>query len=335
MNSDQLSPADDHNPGDDPSEASAAGAWTPGEAEPTVDGEIVESAAAAPESEAAASPESAAAASPEPGWGHTWPPPPPSPPGVEAGGWSGHVPGGGPPLVAASPRKRHGLPVAVAAGLVAAAVAAGVGIGHTLWTTPAVKASAAATTPNGANAGQGGNPYSGQNPYGSQSPFSNGGASSGNGSSGSTSTGSGGPANVSAIAGKIDPALVDINVEFQYQSSGGAGTGIVLTSNGEILTNNHVINGATSISATDIGNGKTYSATVVGYDPVHDLAVLQLQNASGLQTASLADSSKVAVGDQVVAVGNAGGTRHPDRGRRRRHRPQPKHHRQRRAQRDQ
>jgi S1-C subfamily serine protease len=82
----------------------------------------------------------------------------------------------------------------------------------------------------------------------------------------------------------------------------------VLTSNGEVITNNHVINGATKITATDVGNGKTYTATVVGYDASHDIAVLQLKNASGLQTAHLADSSKVAVGESVVAVGNAGGT---------------------------
>jgi S1-C subfamily serine protease len=69
-----------------------------------------------------------------------------------------------------------------------------------------------------------------------------------------------------------------------------------------------VINGATKVSVTDIGNGKTYSAKVVGYDASHDVAVLQLQGASGLQTAKLADSSQATVGQSVVAVGNAGGT---------------------------
>jgi S1-C subfamily serine protease len=106
----------------------------------------------------------------------------------------------------------------------------------------------------------------------------------------------------------VSPALVDINTTFQYQSAQGAGTGIVLTSNGEILTNNHVINGATSISVTDIGNGKTYSAKVVGYDASDDIAVLQLVGASGLQTASIGNSANVKVGQTVVAVGNAGGT---------------------------
>jgi S1-C subfamily serine protease len=102
--------------------------------------------------------------------------------------------------------------------------------------------------------------------------------------------------------------LVDINSTFGYQSAQGAGTGIVLTSNGEILTNNHVINGATKISVTDLGNGRTYNATVTGYDAAHDIAVVQLQGASGLETAKLGDSSKAAVGESVVAIGNAGGT---------------------------
>jgi len=75
-----------------------------------------------------------------------------------------------------------------------------------------------------------------------------------------------------------------------------------------VLTNNHVIDGATSISATDVGNGKTYSATVVGYDRTHDIAVLALHNASGLQTATLGNSSTASVGEDVVGVGNAGGT---------------------------
>jgi S1-C subfamily serine protease len=81
----------------------------------------------------------------------------------------------------------------------------------------------------------------------------------------------------------------------------------VLTSNGLVLTNNHVINGATSISAVDIGDGKTYQASVVGYDRSHDIAVIQLQNASGLATAPIGSSADVAQGDQILAIGNAGG----------------------------
>jgi S1-C subfamily serine protease len=111
----------------------------------------------------------------------------------------------------------------------------------------------------------------------------------------------------SQIASAVDPALVDIVATDGDQQATSAGTGIVLTSNGEVLTNNHVINGATSLKVTDVGNGKTYTATVVGYDASHDVAVIQLQNASGLTVASLGDSSAVKTGDNVVALGNAGG----------------------------
>jgi S1-C subfamily serine protease len=105
----------------------------------------------------------------------------------------------------------------------------------------------------------------------------------------------------------VDKGLVDINVVLGYQDIRAAATGMVLTPSGEVLTNNHVINGATEISAVDIGNGRSYTATVVGYDRGHDLAVLQLKGASGLATVRLGDSSGLGVGDQVTAVGNAGG----------------------------
>ena len=109
------------------------------------------------------------------------------------------------------------------------------------------------------------------------------------------------------IASRVDPALVDVVSTDSYQGATSAGTGIVLSSTGEVLTNNHVIEGATSIKVTDIGNGKTYTATVVGYDASHDVAVLQLQGASGLTTASLGNSSSVQTGDSVTALGNAEG----------------------------
>jgi S1-C subfamily serine protease len=113
--------------------------------------------------------------------------------------------------------------------------------------------------------------------------------------------------NPTAIAAKVDPGLVDVNTVLSYQNAEAAGTGIVLTSNGEVLTNNHVVEGATSIKVTDIGNGRTYNATVVGYDRSHDIAVLKLVGASGLATEQIGDSSKVSAGDAVVGIGNAGG----------------------------
>jgi len=115
----------------------------------------------------------------------------------------------------------------------------------------------------------------------------------------------------SQIATQTDPGLVDINTTLGFQQAQAAGTGMVLTSSGEVLTNNHVINGATSITARDIGNGRTYQAKVVGYDHSHDIAVLQLQGASGLQTVTLGNSTSASPGQKVVALGNAlgkGGT---------------------------
>jgi S1-C subfamily serine protease len=108
------------------------------------------------------------------------------------------------------------------------------------------------------------------------------------------------------VASKVDPGLVDVVSTLGYQNGEAAGTGMVLTSTGEVLTNNHVIDGATSIKVRDVGNGRTYAAKVVGYDKTRDVAVLQLVNASGLQTVSLS-SSGVQGGQKVVALGNAGG----------------------------
>ena len=115
------------------------------------------------------------------------------------------------------------------------------------------------------------------------------------------------PTTASLIAPRVDAGLVDVNVTFGFQGARGAATGMVLTSTGEVLTNNHVIDGATVISVTDLGNGRTYSAGVVGYDRSRDLAVLQLNGASGLKTVPLGESSSVAVGAAVTAFGNAGG----------------------------
>ncbi|MDQ4103006.1 MAG: S1C family serine protease [Actinomycetota bacterium] len=113
-------------------------------------------------------------------------------------------------------------------------------------------------------------------------------------------------ADLSALADRVSPALVDIRVRLG-EDAAAAGTGIVLSSSGEVLTNNHVVDGATSIRVTNVGNGRTYPATVVGYHRSHDIAVLQLQGASGLQTAPIGDSGTVAVGDDIAAIGIAGG----------------------------
>jgi S1-C subfamily serine protease len=109
------------------------------------------------------------------------------------------------------------------------------------------------------------------------------------------------------IAKKVDPGLVDVNTNITYQDASGAGTGMILTSKGLVLTNNHVIEGSTSITARDVATGKTYTAKVVGYDLAKDIAVLQLENASGLTTVTLGNSSTVKADEQIVGIGNAGG----------------------------
>jgi S1-C subfamily serine protease len=123
-----------------------------------------------------------------------------------------------------------------------------------------------------------------------------------------SSTASSTTSNGASTATSVDQGVVDVNTTLGFQGGTAAGTGIVLSSSGEILTNNHVVAGATSVNVTDVGNGRTYAATVVGTDKTHDIAVLQLQGASGLKTAVLGNSTSVAVGDAVTAVGNAGGT---------------------------
>ena len=144
--------------------------------------------------------------------------------------------------------------------------------------------------------GRQGSPY--DNGFGS--PF--GGAAPGPGASGSTGNQATRPATAAEQVG-----VVDITTTVNYGEAKAAGTGIVLTSDGEILTNNHVIEGSTAITVTVVSTGKSYTATVVGTDPSDDVSVLRLKDASGLATAKLGDSAKVAVGDAVTAVGNAGG----------------------------
>ncbi|WP_170305097.1 S1C family serine protease [Kitasatospora viridis] len=216
-------------------------------------------------------------------------PPPAGPWGAPSAGHHGSVPPGpygsmppplppyppypphlgyGPPPPHRHRARKFLVPLAVAA----VALAAGIGINRTFW------------QPNGS-----------QPAAGPAAPIAPSG--SGGGSTGATD-----------VSSEVDPTLVVINTVLGYQDARAAGTGIVLSSTGEILTNNHVIDGATSITATDLGNGRTYTASVVGYDSANDLAVLKLSGASGLATAKTADSSKVQVGDQVTAIGNAGGT---------------------------
>jgi S1-C subfamily serine protease len=101
--------------------------------------------------------------------------------------------------------------------------------------------------------------------------------------------------------------IVDIYTNLGYQGSEAAGTGIILSSTGTILTNNHVIRGATTIRATVVDTHRTYRAKVVGYALGEDVAVIQLQNASGLTAAPLGHSSGLKLHAAVTTYGNAGG----------------------------
>ncbi len=118
----------------------------------------------------------------------------------------------------------------------------------------------------------------------------------------------GSPSNAAQLAQRAAAGVVDINVTMPYQHAAGEGTGIVLSKKGEVLTNNHVIEGEGTLSVWDVGNGRTYSARVVGYDRSQDIAVLHLVGASGLETVPIGNSAAVHRGQGVVALGNADGT---------------------------
>jgi S1-C subfamily serine protease len=106
----------------------------------------------------------------------------------------------------------------------------------------------------------------------------------------------------------VGTGVVVIETNLGYQGGQAAGTGMVLTSSGEILTNNHVVRGATDIKVVVPKTGQSYSAQVVGYDVSHDVALLRASGVSNLKTISQGDSASVNPGQSVQAVGNAGGT---------------------------
>jgi S1-C subfamily serine protease len=106
----------------------------------------------------------------------------------------------------------------------------------------------------------------------------------------------------------VGSGVVVIETNLAYQGGQAAGTGMVLTSSGEILTNNHVIRGATDIKVVVPRTGQSYTAQVVGYDVSHDVALLRASGASNLKIISQGDSGSVNPGQSVQAVGNAGGT---------------------------
>jgi len=113
------------------------------------------------------------------------------------------------------------------------------------------------------------------------------------------------PRDAASASAVVGPQIVDIDAKLGFQSAIGAGTGIVIDPS-VILTNNHVIAGATDLTARSIANGQTFPASVIGFDRQHDIAVLQLAG-GGLPVANIGNSDSVRVGDSVVSLGNAGG----------------------------
>jgi len=220
----------------------------------------------------------------------TPPPPPGEPAGAVYGHWSADPswgPPSWPPSAAPSGRSRAMRRTMIAL-LAAACVGVGGGAGWALTSAALTNHSTASLSPGTSN------------PNGS----------------GSTGTGGTSPSNGSSGSGvdiaKIDAAVVDINAAVAGNPTATvSGTGMIITSSGEVLTNNHVIDGTVNITAQVDGTGPTYKVTVLGYDAADDVALVKLQGASGLPTVSLGDSSKLSVGDQLTVIGNAlgrGGT---------------------------
>ena len=119
------------------------------------------------------------------------------------------------------------------------------------------------------------------------------------------------PLDQSVLLSQVVPGLVDINTTLSYQGAVGAGTGILLSPDGEVLTNNHVIEGATDITAVSLAKSRTYPVDVIGFDRASDIALVRLRGATGLPTAILGTSSTLAVGDPIAAIGNSNGSSAP------------------------
>ncbi len=114
-----------------------------------------------------------------------------------------------------------------------------------------------------------------------------------------------------AVVAQVEAGMVQITALVDFQGLVSNGTGIVLTPDGQVLTNRHVIAGANTIQALSMANGTTYDADVIGYDRQSDVALLQLRGAFGLPVAPLGDSDSLALGDTVLTIGNANGTGKP------------------------
>ncbi len=118
------------------------------------------------------------------------------------------------------------------------------------------------------------------------------------------------PQDIQEILAKVEPAVVSINANSGSGGAGGdfvesAGSGMILTSDGEVLTNDHVVAGSTSVTVTLFGQTNALPSHVLGTDPSNDVSLIQIDGASNLPTVTLGDSSQTRVGDAVLAIGNA------------------------------
>jgi S1-C subfamily serine protease len=201
-----------------------------------------------------------------------------------------------------SGRPRGRGPRIVALGMALAVLAVAGGVGFALGRLDQHQQATAGGPPSG-SAGQAPNEQNPEQQFGGEDPFGGGTPFSGPGGSGTPfdSANNGTPATEDQLTG-----LVRIASTLKYERGRAAGTGMILTSTGEVITNHHVVQGSTRLQVTVMSTGRKYTATVVGTDAKDDVAVLQLQNASGLQTVTT-DSDGVAVGDAVTAVGDAEG----------------------------
>lgn len=249
--------------------------------------------------------------------------------GPGQGGWNGGQ-------WNAAPRpagSRRGLRWAIAGGALALAVLVGgvpgFALGHSAGTSQAesqaqgqVQQGQQGTSPFGGSDGSSGSDGSGSDGSGSSGdaqggqgyqnlPFNDFGDGSGSdgssGGSGSSGSGSSGTQSSVQEGTKLDDGqdgMVIINTTIS--GGKGAGTGMILSSDGTVLTNYHVVEGSTEVKVTDSTTGKTYTGSVVGHDATHDVAVVKLENASGLKTVET-NTDGIDQGQAVAAVGNASG----------------------------
>ncbi|WP_067861585.1 S1C family serine protease [Nocardia shimofusensis] len=115
------------------------------------------------------------------------------------------------------------------------------------------------------------------------------------------------PLDQAEVAAALSPAMVHITTRTRAFGQGTAGSGIVLTADGQVLTSHHVIKGAEEVGVVSVATGEEFEATVLGYDSTADIALLALVGAKNLPTARLGSSSGLRVRDEVLALGNAGG----------------------------